>query len=137
MEAAYARALNEIDELPLVDEWRVTDQTVSPQRISGGVCFYEAGNRSVNHQWTFKVTSIFGGHQLKYGVGYDDVTYRNRNQRSGPTFTTPDGRQTATGADVQIVPDPVFGRITFRATAWPSSASTPGRRRPCRRCRAP
>ena len=36
---------------------------------------------------------------------------RNINQRTGPTFTAPDGRQTATGAQVNIVSDPAFSRI--------------------------
>jgi hypothetical protein len=115
VEGAYARALNKISELPSVDEWRVTDQTVSPQRITGGIGFYEAGNRSLNNQWTLKSTNIVGSHQVKYGFAYDDVAYTNVNQRTGPTFTAPDGRTTATGAQITILPDPVYGRI-YRVT---------------------
>jgi hypothetical protein len=111
LEGAYARALNSLSELPSVDEWRVTDQTVSPQRITGGVGFYEAGNRSVNNQWSIKSTNILADHQIKYGLAYDDVAYTNRNQRTGPTFVAPDGRTTATGAQITVLPDPVFGRI--------------------------
>ena len=111
VEGAYARAVNRINELPSVDEWRVTDQTVSPQRTTGGIGVYEAGNRSLNNQWTIKATSFVGAHQVKYGFAYDDVTYSNVNQLTGPTFTAPDGRQTATGARVRILPDPDFGRI--------------------------
>ena len=52
-----------------------------------------------------KATNILGGHQLRYGVEYDDVDYEQLNQRTGPTFTAPDGRQTATGASITIIPD--------------------------------
>jgi hypothetical protein len=43
------------------------------------------------------------------------VEYANTNQRTGPTFTAPDGRQTATGAQISIVSDPTFDRI-YRVT---------------------
>lgn len=115
LEGAYARSLNTISELPSVDEWRVADQTVSPVRLSGGVGFYEAGNRSVNNQWSIKSTTFVADHQIKYGVAYDDVAYTNRNQRTGPAFVAPDGRTTATGAQISVLPDPVFGRI-YRVT---------------------
>src|SRR5207302_10457899 len=45
----------------------------------------------------------------------DDVDYQQLNQRTGPTFTAPDGRQTATGASIQIIPDVTFGQI-YRVT---------------------
>ena len=115
LEGAYARALNTISELPSVDEWRVADQTVSPLRITGGVGFYEAGNRSLNNQWSIKSTNVVADHQIRYGLAYDDVAYTNRNQRTGPTFVAPDGRTTATGAQISILPDPVFERI-YRVT---------------------
>jgi hypothetical protein len=115
VEGAYARALNRIRELPLVDEWRVTNTTVSPQRMTGGVGLYEADNRSLNNQWTIKSTNIIGGHQVKYGFAYDDASYTNLNQRTGPTFVAPDGRTTATGAQISILSDPVYGSI-YRVT---------------------
>ena len=43
------------------------------------------------------------------------MTYSQINQRTGPTFTAPDGRQTATGAQITILPDPTFGKI-YRVT---------------------
>ncbi len=115
LEGAYARALNSISELPSVDEWRVADLTVSPVQIFGGVGFYEAGNRSVNNQWSIKSTNVVADHEIRYGLAYDDVAYTNRNQRTGPTFVAPDGRTTATGAQISILPDPAFGRI-YRVT---------------------
>ena len=115
LEGSFARALNRIQETPSVNAWRVTDQTVTPTITSGGIGFYEAGNRSVNRQYALKATNVFGGHNLKYGVEYDDVLYSQINQRTGPTFTAPDGRQTATGAQITVLPDANFGQI-YRVT---------------------
>jgi len=115
LEGTYARALNRINETPSVDAWRVSDQTVTPTQTTGGIGFYEAGNRSLNNQYGVKATNILGRHQVKYGIEYDDVTYSQINQRTGPTFTAPDGRQTATGAEITILPDPTFGQI-YRVT---------------------
>lgn len=111
VEGTYARALNRINELPSVDTWRVRDRTVSPNVTTGGIGFYEAGNRSVNNQYAAKSTNIVGGHQIKYGFEFDDVTYSQINQRTGPTFTLVTGQQTATGANIDILSDPNFGRI--------------------------
>jgi hypothetical protein len=115
LEGSFARALNRIEETPSVNAWRVTDTTVSPQVIIGGIGFYEAGNRSLNRQFTIKSTNMLAGHELKYGFQYDQVDYSQINQRTGPTFTAPDGRQTATGAQITVLPDPAFGKI-YRVT---------------------
>ncbi len=111
LEGTFARAVNSISEVPSVNTWAVTDRTVSPAVVSGGIGFYEAGNRSLNNQWALKSTNIVGGHQIKYGFGYDDVTYTQVNQRTGPTFVAADGRTTATGATITVMTDPVFGKI--------------------------
>jgi len=115
VEAAFARSKNNITELPSVDTWRVTDQTVTPNVITGGIGSYEQGNQSLNKQYSVKSTNIAGGHQIKYGYSYDDVTYAQKNQRTGPTFVAPDGRTTATGASITILPDVTFGKI-YRVT---------------------
>jgi hypothetical protein len=111
IEAAFARAVNDIEEVPLVDEWRYRDFTVTPTRITGGIGFFESGNHSLNNQWSIKSTNLFNRHELKYGFAFDDVEYSQINQRTGPTFTTSDGRQTATGAQIDIISDPTYGRI--------------------------
>ena len=98
VEASFARALNEIVEIPSVDEWNMTDTTVTPNIISGGIGFFEQGNRSENFQYQAKATNLFGNHQLKYGVLVEDVSYDQINNRTGPTFTLVNGEQTATGA---------------------------------------
>jgi outer membrane receptor protein involved in Fe transport len=114
LEGYFARALNTINETPSVDQWNVTDTTVSPNILTGGIGLYES-NRSVNNQYSIKSTNILSGHQIKYGFEYDDVSYTQGSQRTGPTFTAPNGRQTATGASVSILPDVSFGRI-YRVT---------------------
>jgi len=114
VEAYYARALNTIAETPSVNQWSITDTTVSPNIISGGIGLFES-NRSVNNQYAVKSTNIVGPHQIKYGFEYDHVFYSQGSQRTGPTFTAPTGRQTATGASITILPDVNFGQI-YRVT---------------------
>jgi outer membrane receptor protein involved in Fe transport len=115
VEASFARANNTISELPSVDSWAISDQTVTPTIVSGGIGFYEKGNQSLNKTSTIKATNVFAGHQVKYGFEFSDVTYNQFNNRTGPTFTTPDGRTTATGASITILSDVNFGRI-YRVT---------------------
>ncbi|MEZ5320394.1 MAG: TonB-dependent receptor, partial [Vicinamibacterales bacterium] len=110
-EASYARSLNRIAETPSVDTWRVTDQTVTPTVTTGGIGFYEAGNRSVNDQYSAKLTWVAGGHEIRGGGEFDNVSYSQINQRTGPVFVAPDGRTTATGAQITVLPDLTFGRI--------------------------
>ena len=83
-----------------------------PNVITGGIGGYEKGNESKNYQYTAKATWVIaGGHQIKVGGLFEDVEYAQVNQRTGPTFTAPNGQQTETGASVSIVADPTFGRI--------------------------
>jgi hypothetical protein len=111
LEGSVARAKNKISETPSVDEWRVRDRRVTPNTFSGGIGFYEVGNDGTNTQYAIKSTNVFGAHQIKYGFAYEDIKYNNIIDRTGPTFTLPDGRSTMTGAEVEIFPDPVFGAV--------------------------
>jgi outer membrane receptor protein involved in Fe transport len=115
LEGSFARAINNITETPAIDEWRVTDQTVSPTVTTGGIGGYEAGNDSKNLQWVGKLTYHVGDHTLKGGVQYEDVEFSQLQRRTGPTFTAPNGQQTATGASITILNDVNFGRI-YRVT---------------------
>jgi outer membrane receptor protein involved in Fe transport len=115
LEGTFARALNSLSEIPSVNQWRVTDQTVTPPVITGGIGLYEGQNRSLSYQWAAKSTNVFGAHQLKYGVEYDNVDWSQFNNRTGPTFLAPDGRTTATGAEITVLPDPTYGEI-YRVT---------------------
>jgi hypothetical protein len=115
VEASFARALNTLEETPSVNAWRITDQTVEPTLVTGGIGFYEAQNRSLNYQYVAKATNVVGNHQLRYGVEYNNVDYTTLNNRTGPTFVANDGRTTATGAQITVLPDANFGQI-FRVT---------------------
>jgi hypothetical protein len=111
IEGSFANARNQIEETPESDQWRITDRRGDSPIISGGIGFFEAGNDSRNKQFKVKSTHINAGHQLSYGFQYEDVTYSQINDRTGPTYLAHDGRQTATGAQVDIVSDVNFGQI--------------------------
>jgi len=117
IEGGYSRSLNTIGELPSVNTWNVRDRTVTPNVITGGIGSYEQGNRSLSNQYHVKSTNIFKSNSLKYGFQYDDANYAQLNQRTGPTFKAPDGRQTATGASIDVIPAPeVPGGKVWRVT---------------------
>jgi hypothetical protein len=114
VEASLGHALNRILENPSVNTWEVRDFRVTPRVVTGGVGFYEAGNRSDNWQFQAKATNVFSGlgeHQVRYGFDYERLDFKQLVQFTGPTFTAPNGQQTATGAVVDIIPDPVYGQI--------------------------
>ena len=111
VEASLARAMNSIVETPSVDQWSITDNAVTPQLRSGGIGFYEVGNRGVNWQYQAKATNVVRHHTLRYGIEYENIDYANTINRTGPTFTLPDGTQTTTGAQIEIDADPTFGQI--------------------------
>ena len=100
-----------IVEIPSVDDPSIVDNTVTPQGRSGGIGFFEVGNSGVNWQYQAKATNVIRHHSLRYGVEYENIDYSNTINRTGPTFTLPDGTQTATGAQIEIDPDPTFGQI--------------------------
>ena len=102
----------------------MTDATVVPSVITGGIGFYEQGNDGTNLQFQLKSTNIFeagGNHQLRYGVLYEDIEYNNINQRTGPTFTLPNGTRSRTRARAA---DPARSRSSARSTASPARTST-------------
>ncbi len=115
VEGSLARAKNIIEERPSVDEWFVRDRTVVPNINTGGIGFFEAGNNSENWQYAVKSANIVGDHQLKYGLLYEDVRFSQLQRRTGPSFVAHDGRRTASGASIDILPDPTFGRV-YRVT---------------------
>lgn len=129
LEASAGHAVNQIVETPSLNEWRVQDQRVTPRIVSGGLGFYEAGNRSDSWQAQAKATHPFtagGAHQLRYGFDYESLDFSQLQQFTGPTFTAPDGQRTATGASITIIPDPVYGQIyhVSRASLTAARATT-------------
>ena len=115
IEASIARAVNKIVETPSEDTWAVTDTRVTPNIVTGGIGTYEKGNNSKNLQYSAKTTVILGDHNIKVGGLFEDVEYTQLNNRTGPTFVAHDGRRTATGASISILPDPTYGAI-YRVT---------------------
>jgi hypothetical protein len=118
IEASFARAQNDIIERPLANEWQITDTTVTPQVRRGGIGFFEQAQEGKNFQYQAKSTNLFNGlgtHQVRYGFVYEDISFDRTIQRTGPTFTLPNGERTVTGASISILPDPVWDRI-FRVT---------------------
>jgi TonB-dependent receptor-like protein len=129
VDASFGRALNRILEMPAVDAWQVRDFRVTPRVVTGGLGFYEAGNRSNSWQFQAKATNVVGGygqHQIRYGFDYENLDFNQLQQYSGPSFTTPTGQQTATGAVVDILPDPLYGQIYHveRASLTAARATT-------------
>ena len=110
-EGSFARAENNLVETPSVNQWSVTDETVTPHQPSGGIGFYEVQTRGTNWQYGGKVTNILGRHQIRYGLDAEHLDYLDTFNRTGPTFTLPNGQQTTTGAEIVVLPDPQFGQI--------------------------
>ncbi len=132
VEASFANATNKINELPVVDEWQVTDRTVTPNVPSGGIGFFDKGGDGKNKQYSLKSTNIFnagGNHQIRYGVNYEDISFAREFGRTGPPITLSNGTVTRTGASsVSIIsaPDVAAGRIwrVARANFGPVPATT-------------
>jgi outer membrane receptor protein involved in Fe transport len=122
IEASASRAYTNITETPGLDLPSITDRTVVPNLVLGGVGFYDQDQKGKNLQLSLKSTNIFnagGRHQLRYGAQWESVGYNRGFNRSGPTFTLfpPNGApfQSSTGAQIQILPDPAYGEI-YRVT---------------------
>src|SRR5204863_10041211 len=114
VEGWWARAKNSTIEVPSVATWNVTDATVTPQIVSGGIGFFENIDGK-NNQYQAKATNIVAGHELRYGVAFEDIGFDDIPNYTGPTFTFPNGVKSLTGASVTVSPDPTFGKI-WRAT---------------------
>jgi outer membrane receptor protein involved in Fe transport len=115
VEGSFARAASNLVEVPSIDQWSVLDLTVTPNQPSGGLGFYETGNNSTNYQYGGKATYVTNDHQVRFGLLAEHLDYLNSFNRTGPTFTLPDGEQTVTGAEINILPDDTFGQI-YRVT---------------------
>lgn len=116
VEGAVAHATNKFDEIPTRDEWIFTDLRFVPQGSTGGLGSYERANGS-NLQFSAKSTHIFnagGNHQIRYGVGVEDIKFTRDFDYSGPNLTLANGRQTVTGGPIQVRTG--AGVTFFRAT---------------------
>ncbi len=117
VEAAVGHSSNKVSETPASDTYSVTDRTVVPNARSGGIGFYE-NDHGNNYQASLKSTNLFeagGRHQLRYGVIYENIDYFQGTKRTGGSFTLSDGQQTSSGGSMDIIADPLRGRI-YRIT---------------------
>ena len=74
----------------------------------------EAGTEGESLQLALKSTNLFtagGRHELRYGVQFEDIDFTLFRNRTGPSFTFPNGAPSRTGILVNVLPDPAFGRI--------------------------
>jgi len=65
VDASFGRALNRILETPASNDWEIRDFRVTPRIITGGLGFYEAGNRSETSSLTASATSRGSGGWMK------------------------------------------------------------------------
>ena len=126
IEATVSRAKNNLVETPSVQSFQIRTARwcrTSSAAASGST---RPATRASTSQYQAKSTHIFGGHQIRYGVLYEDIDYNNINQYTGPTFTLSDGQQTSTGASVQVLSDPNLGQIyrAVRANLNPGRSTT-------------
>ena len=111
VEGTCARALNAINEMPSVDTWRVTDQHRHPERHHRRHRLLRSGQRSLNNQFSVKIDAhVSATTRSSTASSSTTSTYSQINQRTGPTFTAPDGRQTATGAQIDDPARSDFGQ---------------------------
>jgi len=114
VEATAGHAGTSSTERPTIDERRFNDFTAVPFAFSGGIGVYEAGTGGATWQLALKSTNLLTGaghHELRYGVEFEDVNFTIVNNITGPSFTFPDGARSRTGVRVNVLGDPVFGRI--------------------------
>jgi hypothetical protein len=118
IEGAVSRATNTFVETPTLNEHSYRDSTVTPNKLFGGLGFYDRGQPGTNMQYQVKSTHLFsaaGSHQIRYGVAFEDISFVREFGRTGPSFTLSNGTVTRTGASVTILADPTYGKI-YRAT---------------------
>jgi hypothetical protein len=84
--------------------YSVTDYTGPTIVTSGGMGYYDAGSKGTNMQYNVKMTNIWKGHEIRYGVQYEGIDYSGARQYSGPKYLTYKGVMTSSGAMVRIYP---------------------------------
>ena len=57
----------------------------------------------MNWQYQAKATKIIGAHQIRFGTEFENISYDNTINYTGPTFTLPNGQQTVTGASIASI----------------------------------
>lgn len=115
VEASAAHAASRFSEQVAVDEWQVTDETVTPVATSGGKGRYESSNDGDSTQLHASSTHFLGDHELHWGVAAERTAADPVRAETGPPIVLADGQRTASGAEVDILADPAYGSI-YRVT---------------------
>jgi len=133
VEASVARAANHFDEIfpESSNKYSVTDRTTLIRFAKGGPGFFE-NSEAKNIQFGVKATNIWSGHEVRYGVQFEDIDYLGGAQYSGPRYTAFNGQQTTSGALVSeflgsrfgLPADRVFVVSRNRLSASPVPTST-------------
>ncbi|OLE67750.1 MAG: hypothetical protein AUG09_00890 [Acidobacteria bacterium 13_1_20CM_2_68_7] len=60
--------------------------TLSPVSTRRGGIGFISNQDDTSTQYSVKLTNVFGKHEVKYGVEYDDISYRDTATYTGPSF---------------------------------------------------
>src|SRR5262249_54393213 len=88
---------------PAGDIYELDDFTGPVVVNRGGIGFFDAGSVGTNMQYGLKLTNMWRGHEIRYGVQYENIDYSCGANYSGPTFTAFNGQQTTTVAIVESI----------------------------------
>ena len=115
LEASAGRSHQTFEDTPSLDQWSITDQTVTPNQLSGGKGSYDSGSEGTSQQYEAKSTHLLGSHELRFGGSYESTDMVENQAYTGPPITLPNGQQTTSGGVITILPDPKYGKI-YRVT---------------------
>ncbi len=115
VEATLGHAGHHFSERPLVDEWLVVDETTTPPLVSGGKGRYDAEGDGDSWQLRARSTHLWRGHEVRYGLSRERVSFDSTRDLTGPPIVLPNGLSTGTGVQVTVLPDSEYGEI-YRVT---------------------
>jgi hypothetical protein len=115
LEASVGRSHQRFADTPYLDQWSITDQTVTPTALSGGKGSYDQHSEGTTLQYGAKATYLLGRHEIRFGGSYESTDMEDTSAYTGPSITLPDQQQTTSGVAITILPDPTFGKI-YRVT---------------------
>jgi hypothetical protein len=109
LEASFSHFGDQLEVLPTVDEWRVSDRTVFPPLETGGTAAFQDG--ATSFQYNVRSTHFAGSHEFRFGLQFEDIDYFERYALAGPSVTLANGLATGSGVRVVVLPDPLYGAI--------------------------
>ncbi len=115
LEASLGRSHQTLDDTPSLNQWAITDQTVTPNQLSGGKGSYDASTDGTSLQYEAKATWLLGSNEVRFGGSYMSTDMTESQAYTGPPITLPNGQQTTSGGAITILPDPQYGKI-YRVT---------------------